>query len=128
VLFKVDTTDRVKTVRRAYQAAANCVDVTRSIVNEILFERFGLPPIHIGAGLSMSQALVTLVGIPGNMQPKAIGHCVWEASKLSDGYNKVHVAQALREVWPSVKGGNLRFKQLPESLKHNVKGFSVTEI
>lgn len=127
ILFKVNTEDRVETVRKAYRAAANCVDISRVIVNDLLSERFQLPPLHIGAGLSMSQALVTLVGIPGNMQPKAIGQCVWEASKLSDGYNKVHVAKALREAWPSVKGGSLRFKQLPDSTKHDVKGFAVVK-
>lgn len=126
ILFKVNVENRVETVRKAYRAAANCIETCRDIVNNLLFEHFNLPPLHIGAGLSMSQALVTLVGIPGNMQPKAIGQCVWEASKLSDGYNKVHIAKTLREAWPPVKGGTLRFKPLPDSVKHDVKGFSVS--
>lgn len=124
ILFKVDTTDRPSTIRAAYTAAARCVDISRNIVNELLYDRFQLPELHIGAGLSLSKALVTMVGITTNMQPKAIGQCVWEASKLSDGYNKVHVSKDLKDAWPSTKSGTLRFKPL-ESEKHNVKGFEV---
>lgn len=125
ILFRVDPAAPGDTVKEAYRAAANCVTTSRQLVNELLYERFQLPPLHIGAGLARSQALVTLVGIPGNMQPKAMGQCVWEASKLSDGVNRVHVAEMLRKAWPSSKGGVLKFKRLPESRKHNVEGFLV---
>lgn len=124
ILFKVDIENRVRSIRTAYTAAARCVDTCRKIVNDLLFERFDLPGLDIGAGLSLSKAMVTMVGIPDNMQPKAIGQCVWEAAKLSGGYNKVHVSKILRRAWPSTKGGTLRFTRL-DPAKYNVKGFEV---
>lgn len=124
ILFKVDTTDRPKTVQEAYLAANDCVTVTRQIVNELLAERFGLPSLSIGAGLSVSHAIVTLVGTSEFRQPKAIGQCVWEASKLSSGVNTVRVSENLREAWPSTPGGTLRFEKLRD-LPKSLVGFEV---
>ncbi|WP_460044422.1 hypothetical protein [Pseudomonas sp. S2_H01] len=124
ILFRVDTDDRPKTIKAAYNAAARCVDISRKIVNDLLFERFKLPSLDIGAGLSLSKAMVTMVGLPGSMQPKAIGQCVWEASKLSAGYNRVNVSEDLKTAWPSVKGGSLKFTRL-DSHKYSVPGFEV---
>jgi hypothetical protein len=124
ILFRVDTADRPKTIRAAYNAAAKCVDVSREIVNELLSTRFKLPGLDIGAGLSLSKAMVTMVGLPGSMQPKAVGQCVWEASKLSAGYNKVNVSKDLKSAWPPTKGGNLKFTRL-DSDKYSVPGFEV---
>lgn len=124
ILFQVDTSDRSEAVKEAYRAAKNCVTTTRYIVNTLLHDRFELPAINIGAGLSMSQALVTLIGLPGSMHPKAIGQCVWEASKLSGGVNTVHVAKALKDAWPTSKGGKLQFRPL-EDLP--LDGFRVIE-
>jgi class 3 adenylate cyclase len=124
ILFKVDIDNRVQSVKDAYNVAANCVKTTRNIVNDLIREQLDLPPLDIGAGLSMSQTLVTMVGLPPNQQPKAVGTCVWEASKLSDGTNQVNVAKTLYDAWPSEKGGTLRFEPL-KSLKHNVEGFKV---
>lgn len=126
ILFKVDTDNRAQSVKNAYMVASNCVKITRTIVNDLLRERLDLPALDIGAGLSMSQALVTMVGLPSSRQPKAIGTCVWEASKLSDGTNQVHIAKTLHKAWPSEKGGTLRFEPL-KSVKHDVEGFKVVE-
>jgi class 3 adenylate cyclase len=124
ILFKVDTNDRPKAVQDAYLAANDCVTVTRQVVNELLAERFGLPSLSIGAGLSVSHAIVTLVGTSAFRQPKAIGQCVWEASKLSSGVNTVRVSENLREAWPSTPGGTLRFEKLRD-LPKNLVGFEV---
>jgi class 3 adenylate cyclase len=109
ILFRVDPEDRVETIRQAYRAAKHCVGQSRDIVNRHLQARFDLPEIHIGAGLSMSKALISLVGDDQDSQPKAIGECVWEATKLSGGTNTVHVSESVRSGWPSSKGGLLRF-------------------
>ncbi|MEX5607933.1 hypothetical protein ABFV58_07830 [Pseudomonas protegens] len=124
ILFKVDTNDRGKTVRDAYLAANDCVTETREIVNDLLAERFDLPSLSIGAGLSVSHAIVTLVGTSDFRQPKAIGQCVWEASKLSSGVNTVRVSENLREAWPSSPGGTLRFDRLKD-LPRSLVGFEV---
>ncbi|WP_421535063.1 hypothetical protein [Pseudomonas marginalis] len=98
VLFKVDVQSRKKSINEAYDAAYNCLHCTRVIVNELLYERFSLPGLNLGAGLSISQAIITFVGMPGNRQPKAIGECVWDASKLSVGENKIYVSLLFRKL------------------------------
>lgn len=125
ILFKVDEIFRTKSVTRAHLAAKNCIAETRDIVNALLHARFSLPEIQIGAGLSISKALVTLVGLQDNMQPKAIGQCVWEASKLSDGVNRVHMSKSFRAAWPTSKGGTTTFTRLPPSKKHDVEGYRI---
>lgn len=122
ILFGVDKKSRASSVRGAYQAAVNCIKDMRKIMNEELYERYRLPSVDLGAGLAMSHALVTVVGIPGKYHPKAIGSCVWEASKLCDGTNVIHVSKGVRKAWPPTKGGRLSFK--PLGYKH-VDGFEV---
>ncbi|WP_438397008.1 hypothetical protein [Caballeronia sp. DA-9] len=120
VLFGVDKNDRAESVKLAYRAAKNCIGDARRLINAAIKRRYNLPEISLGAGLAMSRAMVTLVGIPGNYQPKAIGSCVWDATKLSGGTNAVHVSPDIYDVWPKSKGGLMRFTRL--SLKH-VEGF-----
>ncbi|MBB4519740.1 hypothetical protein [Paraburkholderia fungorum] len=124
VLFPVDTANRARSVRDAYRAADNCVRDMRDIVNEEISGIFDLPPIDIGVGLSLSKALVTLVGADPHTQPKAIGECVWEATKLSGGVNTVHVSRSVREAWPSSKNGLLKFT--PCTVK-GVDGYKVSK-
>ncbi len=130
ILFKVDAGKLDFSISDAYTAAHNCVHDTRIIVNNLLQERLLLPNLDLGAGLSISQALITFVGIPNNMQPKAIGQCVWEASKLSYGINTVNISRTLRDLWPPSQSASLRFRKIPETTKHPVDGFCVfpTEI
>jgi len=122
VLFGVDKEDRKESVQLAYRAAKNCICDMRQLVNDAIAERYNLPEIALGAGLAMSRAMVTLVGVPGNYQPKAIGSCVWDATKLSGGVNAVHVSPEIKGVWPTSQGGLMRFKRL--DLKH-VEGFKM---
>ena len=122
VMFGVDKEDRKESVQLAYRAAKNCICDMRQLVNDAIAERYNLPEIALGAGLAMSRAMVTLVGVPGNYQPKAIGSCVWDATKLSGGVNAVHVSPEIKGVWPTSQGGLMRFKRL--DLKH-VEGFKM---
>ncbi len=114
--FKVDEDDAHKTIRDVYKVATKIMDDTLLIVNDILNERYGLPPLEIGIGLSMSKALVTLMGLQGNKHAKAFGTCVFKATKLSSGINEILTDEWLRDSWPSSSGGQLRFKS------KNVKG------
>jgi class 3 adenylate cyclase len=109
VLFQVDKERKEETIKAASRAARNCVDEMRELINKQLDEKYKLPNISLGAGLSISNALITLVGAFDNMQPKAIGECVWEASKLSGGTNVVHVSEQLWQLWPTSKGGKMQF-------------------
>jgi len=108
--FKVDKDNTHKIIREVYKVATNIMDDTLPIVNDILNERYSLPPLEIGIGLSMSKALVTLMGLRGNKHPKAFGTCVFKATKLSSGKNEILTDEWLKDRWPSSSTGKLRFK------------------
>jgi len=107
--FKVDKDDKHKTIKEVYKISKNIMDDTLLIVNDILNERYDLPPLEIGIGLSMSKALVTLMGLSGSKHPKAFGRCVFKATKLSIGRNEILTDKWLKDSWPSSYGGNLKF-------------------
>jgi len=107
--FKVNEENNQETIRKVYNVAENIMDDTLSIVNNILNQKYGLPPLEIGIGLSMSNALVTLMGLSGSKHPKAFGTCVFKATKLSIGRNEILTDKWLKDSWPSSSGGNLKF-------------------
>lgn len=125
ILFEVDNdnneTDVIKSVSRA---ANNCINETRQAINSQLQERYNLRAIDIGIGLSIGKAMVTLVGNADNLQPKAIGECIWEATKLSCETNKICISNGLRFKWPSSKGGSLSFEKFSLN-KRNVTGYAI---
>lgn len=123
-LFKVDSTDKKEAVYAAHRAAKNCIEEVRRIVNIELYNRYNLPPLNIGIGLAMSKTIVTLVGLEGEKHPKAIGECIYRATKLSDGNNEIHIDAGIKCTWPSTKGGTLRFK--PKTLK-GVEGYLISK-
>ena len=108
--FQVDKKDEQETIREAYRVSKNIMYDTLSIVNKILNERYGLPPLEIGIGLSMSNALVALMGLPANKHPKAFGNCVFKATKLSGERNKILTDEWLKKSWPTSSGGQLKFR------------------
>lgn len=122
IIFGVNKEDRKESVQLAYRAAKNCIGDMRALINNAIAERYCLPQISLGAGIAMSRAMITLVGVPGNYQPKAIGSCVWDATKLSGGVNAIHVSPDIKGAWPTSKGGLMRFRSL--DLKH-VDGFKM---
>lgn len=123
-LFQVNAADIVETIRSASRVARHCIGEMRELLNAELYTRYKLPAINLGAGLAISKALVTLVGSDENPQPKAIGECVWEATKLSAGVNKIHISERMRHLWPSSKGGKLQFQKV---LLRDVPGFRLRE-
>lgn len=121
-LFFVDDDEKASAIYAAYRAAKNCINETLSIVNEELHSRYRLPPLQIGIGLGMSPALISLVGLPNDAHPKAIGRCVYNATKLSSGKNEIHVDVNLEREWPTTKNGTLRFSAIKMK---NVTGYLV---
>jgi len=109
-LFQVDKDDNHKTIREVYSVSKNIMNETLPIVNKILHDRYGLPPLEIGIGLSMGKTLVTLVGLSGNKHPKAFGNCVFNATKLSSERNEILTDEWLKKSWPTSSGGRLKFK------------------
>ena len=65
--------------------------------------------------MAYSKAIVTIVGREPNIHPKAIGECVYRASKLSDGKNQIRIDDRLKFLWPKSKGGKLKFNPFSKS-------------
>ncbi|WP_419239314.1 hypothetical protein [Photobacterium leiognathi] len=110
-LFRIDADSRDQAIYASHRAAKNAIGDVRDLVNEALFERYRLPTVDIGVGLACSKTLVTLVGLAPDKQPKAFGECVFRATKLSTGKNEVICDEKLKAIWPSSKGGMLRFSR-----------------
>ncbi|MDF3031557.1 MAG: adenylate/guanylate cyclase [Moraxellaceae bacterium] len=109
-LFNVEVGKRLDRIRRVHALAESCVGEVREMVNYQISERYKLnDPMSIGAGISVGKAMVTLVGYSDNYQPRAIGECVWEASKLSGEFNKVYLSESAKSAWPVVREGKIRF-------------------
>ena len=103
------TEDLDASIYASYSAAKNCLQTLDSVVNAMLNARYNLPPLRIGVGLSLSTAVVTLVGTNNFMQPKAIGECVFRASKLAGGNNEIGVDIHLENAWPTGTKPGVRF-------------------
>lgn len=113
-LFRVgEFESEEKAIYAANRAVTNCMDITRVLVNSILKDRYNLPDLVIGIGMALSPALINLVGLPGEKQARAMGKCIYYASKLSGGHNQIFVDEWLRGRWPKIKGGTLVFMSKP---------------
>ena len=109
-LFKIEDEKNSKDiVYKAHDAAKYCLKEAINIVNDIIYKRYELPKLSIGIGLAYSKAIVTIVGINENLHPKALGECVFRASKLAGGYNEIHIDKKLKYLWPKSDNGQLRF-------------------
>jgi len=123
-LFKASPS-REQAIYASYRAAENCLLATNNVVNPLIAERYKLPPLEIGIGMSISKAVVTLVGTEKYKQPNVFGHCVFHATKLSGGHNVVVIDDALRVVWPKTDTGTLRFQKLRI---REIDGYAVSEV
>jgi class 3 adenylate cyclase len=113
-------------IRSASRSAREAIDGVRAILNPILAERYSLPPVVVGVGMALSRALVTTVRTPAFRRPKALGQCVFRASKLSKGWNETRVDEVLRLSWPNAsKGGKIRFG--PKKRDHEFDWYVCTQ-
>lgn len=123
-LFSAETNSEV---HKPKKAAEKCLRITKEIINPILKERYNLPELSIGIGLAYSKAIVTVVGFGDNLFPKAIGECVYRASKLSNGTNEILYDKALKLFWPSSKGGKISFSEKKHKNSDLTKGFTINK-
>lgn len=124
-LFSVNSDSKWDSILNAYNAASDIIGDMREILNCILKQKYNLQPLDLGVGLSMSPMLVTLVGLDGKKQPKAIGNCIYKATKLSDGTNQVIVDEAIYDNWKTSPGGKRQFTKRPSSKNSSIIGFVV---
>jgi class 3 adenylate cyclase len=108
--FPFDDTDkREKVCEVVMGVARECLEALQIAVNPILNQRYSLPSLKIGVGMSYSQSIITHFGIEPNTQVKVIGRCIYDVSKLSKGENEIAIHEKLKKVYPSSKEGKLSF-------------------
>ena len=90
-----------------------------------MYQRYQLPNLKVGIGIAYSKAIVTTVGIEGQFHPKAIGECVYRASKLSKGTNEILYDEKIKYLWPKSNGGKIRFSEKRHKNSEHAKGFIV---
>lgn len=125
--FNADDDAQADAIYSASRAAQNCVEDTRAILNEILNDRYNLPDVSLGVGLAFSPCLISALGMEGNKHPKAFGRCVYDATKLSHGWNEVYVQEYLSNIWPAARSGQkavVSFGKIVE--KGSAKGRKLT--
>jgi class 3 adenylate cyclase len=122
--FQCDKEKPEQAIYDAHNAAKNCLNITRHLVNDALQERYNLEPMDIGIGLAKSQAIISLAGLQSSPHPKAFGKCVFRATKLSSGTNIIYIDEALEAAWPTQKGGTLKFVK-KESLVKGVTAYMI---
>jgi len=118
-------TKEKKSVYKVRHCAEECLKYTLEIVNPILKERYNLPDLKIGIGIAYSQAIVTLIGMENHYYPKAIGECVYRASKLSNGSNEILYGDSIKLFWPKTKDGILSFKEKNHKNSEDTKGYII---
>jgi class 3 adenylate cyclase len=102
---------KAETIRNAGRCSLAMMDVREKVINRILTEEnISSWSIDIGIGVTYGDVIVTKIGIPEEVYDvKIFGDCVNTASKYSKGQNCIHVSKAIRDGWPSSKGGKLKF-------------------
>lgn len=112
-------------VHNPKKAAEECLRLLKEMINPILKERYDLPDLSIGIGLAYSKAIVTVIGFDKDLFPKAIGECIYRASKLSNGNNEILYDTAIKNFWPSSKGGLISFIEKAHKNTSVAKGFKL---
>lgn len=117
-LFDTKEVSRDEALKRSLRASRDIMEAREEILNPLFFEN-GLPQINLGIGIDHGITIVTKFGYRGDTDLKAFGRCVYNASKLSKGINKIKVSAGSKSVWPSAHGGTLQFIN-PEYIENNI--------
>lgn len=101
---------KCQAVQNAGMCGREMLEVINTIINPIL-EKDNIWKITCGVGIDYGDVIVTKIGINDIYDVKALGDCINKASKYSDiASNEVLVSKQVRKLWPSSKGGLIRFK------------------
>lgn len=112
-------------VYKPKKVAEEFLRLLETLINPLLKERYDLPELKVGIGIAYSKAIVTVIGFDEDLFPKAIGECVYRASKLSCGYNEILYDDSIKRFWPSSKGGKLSFQERKHKNSERVNGYII---
>lgn len=112
-------------VHKPKKAAEECLRIIKEIINPLIKEKYDLPELSVGIGLAYSKAIVTVIGFGKDLFPKAIGECIYRASKLSTEKNEILYDSAIKNFWPSSKGGAISFSEKNHKNSGLATGFTL---
>lgn len=99
-----------KAVQKAGLCGRDMLVVLEKVINKIIKNENLGNEIRIGVGVTFDSVIVTKIGIKDSYDVKAFGDCINTASKYAEkSKNKVKVSKKVRELWPKVKNGKIRF-------------------
>ncbi len=104
-----DNMVKTEAVRNAGQCGLDMLKVRSEVINKIILKENLGDEINIGIGLTFDSVVVTKIGINNSYDVKAFGDCINIASKYSNSNNRMKVSKKIKELWPSSKGGKLKF-------------------
>lgn len=100
---------KCQAVQNAGMCGREMLDVINTIINPVL-KKDNIWKITCGVGIDYGDVIVTKIGINDIYDVKALGDCINKASKYSDkASNEVIVSKQVHDLWPSSKGGLIRF-------------------
>src|ERR1017187_2400889 len=70
--FRVEEVHKADACYTAHRAAAGCMQAVSEIINPILDDRYDLPKIEIGIGMSVSKAVLTITGQANFIDRKSV--------------------------------------------------------
>lgn len=126
VLGFFQLTGKDEDIYKVNRTAKRIIFDVRELLNEAISCRYGLPKeIHLGVGLAKSHTIIHAIGLDNRKHVKAFGSCVYDATKLSSGRNKIGVSPEIRNMWPKGSGGKIRFE--PKNFLNVFKGFEIKD-
>lgn len=112
ILFPMRKKRGKDVIEDALYVANKSINVLLKYINYVLWEKYKLPPLSIGVGISHSQAMVKAINANGYYHPKVIGQCIWEAAKLSNGNNKVFISKKSFSLLDNISMKNFEVKSV----------------
>ena len=99
---------------QAAQDSVNCgkgmIEAVEEIINPLLDSKGIKSDLRIGVGIDCGHSVVTRIGHLAATELTAYGPPVNNACKFSDQQNRIHVRTRVRELYPSGKGGRVKFR------------------
>jgi class 3 adenylate cyclase len=108
-LFDTDN-GRDNAFRNTISASREILEARALVLNPI-FQQLQLPMIDFGIGIDHGMTIVTRFGYKTDNDLKAFGNCVYNASRLSKGFNEIITSEQSRIAWPTSPTGTLQFYQ-----------------
>lgn len=107
--------DGPNATKQATHCGKAMIEATEEIINPLL-EAEDIPAgLQIGVGIAVGEVVITRIGLRPANEVTAYGAPVNQACKFSDGTNRVRLSKGAYDIFPTTKGGRIRFETYSDS-------------